>query len=118
MPRFFVNKTNINRDIINIDGEEAYHISKVLRLRCEDNIVINDGNNIDYLCEIVSLDKSNVTAKIIEIIKNNSEPLVKIILFQGMPKLDKMDFIIQKSVELGVNEIYPVITERTITKIN
>ncbi|MCX7710420.1 MAG: 16S rRNA (uracil(1498)-N(3))-methyltransferase [Clostridia bacterium] len=118
MPRFFVDKSNVRGDTIFITGEDVGHIKKVLRLRPGENIIICDGNGTDYLSEIQSIEQDKVIAGINAVEKNLSEPPIDIVLFQGLPKSDKMDFIIQKSVELGVNSIVPVSTERTVVKID
>ncbi len=118
MSKFFVNGENISSDSITITGEDVVHIKKVLRLKSGDNIIVSDGLGIDYHVKIEKINSSTVDTKIISSCKNASEPPVDIVLFQGLPKSDKMDFIIQKGVELGVKKIVPVITERTVVKIS
>ncbi|MDQ2084991.1 16S rRNA (uracil(1498)-N(3))-methyltransferase [Herbivorax sp. ANBcel31] len=118
MSRFFVNGENIFPDSIDITGEDVVHIKKVLRLKNGDNITVSDGMGTDYYVKIEKIDSDKVTTKIINSEKNKSEPSVNITLFQALPKSDKMDFIIQKGVELGAKKIVPVITERTVVKIS
>ena len=118
MSKFFVNSENISSDSIIITGEDVVHIKKVLRLNSGDNIIVSDGLGTDYHVQIQKIDLHTVDTKIISSFKNNSEPPVDIVLFQGLPKSDKMDYIIQKGVELGVKKIVPVITERTVVKIS
>lgn len=118
MSRFFVNSTDIFDDSIIISGEDVKHIKRVLRLGVGDNITIADGQGIEYKVEIVTLEEAVVKTRIIEIVKNHTEPPVEIILYQGLPKSDKMDYVIQKGVELGLKRIVPVITERTVVKLN
>ncbi|HPC99830.1 MAG TPA: 16S rRNA (uracil(1498)-N(3))-methyltransferase [Acetivibrio sp.] len=117
MSRFFVNSTNISGDSIIISGEDVNHIKRVLRLGSGDNITVSDGKGVDYRVEIVNLHESAIETRIIETVKNITEPPVEIILYQGLPKSDKMDYIIQKGVELGLKGIVPVITERTVVKL-
>ncbi|HOM02458.1 MAG TPA: 16S rRNA (uracil(1498)-N(3))-methyltransferase [Acetivibrio sp.] len=116
MPRFFVRKSDVSGDSINISGEDFNHIKKVLRLGNGDRITVCDGEGTDYLVEIMKFEDASVKTRIIESMENFTEPPVKITLFQGLPKSDKMDYIIQKAVELGIYEIVPVITERTVVK--
>ena len=116
MPRFFVDSESINGNIITLNANDSKHIKTVLRSKIGEKIVICDKNGLDYLCELVSLN-SEVTAKIINKTENISEPKTKITLFQGLPKADKMELIIQKSVELGINSIVPIKTSRTIVKL-
>jgi 16S rRNA (uracil1498-N3)-methyltransferase len=118
MPRFFVNSEAIENENIMISGEDFNHIKNVLRLRQGDSLVISDGNCTDYDVVIDRYASSYVVARIIGKNKNNNESEIDITLFQGVPKSDKMDMIIQKSVEMGVKRIIPVLTERTVVKIN
>lgn len=110
-------KSDIHKDHINITGEDVVHIRKVLRLVPGDNIVVCDGEKSDYEAVIEEIKPDYVRARIKCINTSNTEPLVEVSLFQGIPKSDKMDYIIQKCVELGVNRIVPVVTERTIVRI-
>ena len=107
---FFIDKNKILEDVINISGEDFNHI-KVLRLKKNDEIIICDGNNRDYFCFIKEIYKDHAELLIKNIKPAETEPKNKIFLFQAMPKQDKLEFIIQKSIELGVNKIIPVITD-------
>lgn len=118
MPKFFIDKSSIMEDIAYISGEDVNHIKKVLRLSPGDNIIISDGCGYDYNVVIEAYEPQKVVTRIVSVKENCSEPPISVALFQGIPKSDKMDFIIQKSVELGVNQIIPVITERTVVKID
>ncbi|HEY9062290.1 MAG TPA: 16S rRNA (uracil(1498)-N(3))-methyltransferase [Pseudobacteroides sp.] len=118
MPRFFVKSENIENEKITISGEDFNHIKNVLRLRQGDSLIISDGNCWDYSVVIDSYAANYVTTTIVDSYKNTNESEIDITLFQGVPKSDKMDMIIQKSVEMGVKRIVPVITERTVVKIN
>ena len=95
---------------IKITGEDFKHI-KALRLNPKDKIIICDGNQKDYFCEIKNIDHESAILFINNIQNSQTEPPKKIILFQAIPKSDKFEFIIQKSIELGVNKIIPVITD-------
>ena len=118
MHRFFVDNCSDIKDNIIIDGSDVNHIKNVLRLRCGEHILVSNGNGMDYECSIVEIDTDTVTAKVLDVFKNAAELPVNITLFQGMPKQDKLELIIQKSVELGVREIVPVITKRSVVKID
>ncbi len=118
MHRFFVDGCNNASDNIIITGSDVNHIKNVLRIRLGEKILISDGNGTDYECLVVKMDDESVTAKIEDVIKNAAELPVKITLFQGMPKSDKLELIIQKAVELGAYEIVPVITKRSVVKID
>jgi len=118
MPKFFVDEQNIQSDLIVIDGDDVKHIKKVLRLNPGDSITVCDGKGNDYHASIKDIESNRVIAAILDVYKSGTEPPIEVTLFQGIPKSDKMDFIIQKSVELGVSRIVPVITERTVVKLD
>jgi 16S rRNA (uracil1498-N3)-methyltransferase len=115
--KFFINKSEIVGEIINITGEDVNHIKRVLRLKAGDNLTLCDGNSMDYNCVIEKMDEKAVTLRITFTSFSNTEPKINVTLYQGLPKSDKFDYIIQKSVELGVKSIVPVITERTVVRI-
>lgn len=118
MHRFFVDGVNTQNDSIIITGDDVNHIKNVLRLKSGDEILVGDGNGMDYQCRIEDITQEMVTASIVDVFKNAAELPVKITLFQGMPKSDKLELIIQKAVELGAYEIVPVLTKRTVVKID
>lgn len=118
MSRFFIDGGEITAGHIILKGEDVNHIKKVLRLEKGDNIILCDGECTDYLAEIEAFENGCVFAAVKNSYKNTNEPPVSITLFQGIPKSDKMDFIVQKSVELGVSRIVPVTNERTVVRIN
>lgn len=117
MPRFFVDKQNIKENSIQIIEDDVNHIKNVLRLQQGDRLIVCDGDGMDYHCEIQNIGKDSIDLTILNRILAETEPKVKITLYQGLPKKDKMELIIQKCVELGGVEIVPVITERVIVQI-
>ncbi|WP_058485394.1 16S rRNA (uracil(1498)-N(3))-methyltransferase [Defluviitalea phaphyphila] len=117
MHRFFVEPTQIKNNNISIYGEDVKHISKVLRLKNNDKIIICNGQGTDYECIIKNINKEEIVTEIISSRSSSGEPKVKITLFQGVTKSDKMNIVIQKCVEMGIYKIVPVITDRTIVKI-
>lgn len=120
MYRFFIDPSQTIEDIIQISGEDYRHIHNVLRLRIGEHITISDGQIHEYECEVDKYDEENaiVFARIVDVLGQSAELPVQITLFQGIPKADKMEFIIQKAVELGVTRIVPVVTKRTIVKLD
>jgi len=115
MYHFFVTPENINNGKVLISEGDANHIKNVLRMKLGEELMVSDGEGNDYLCKISDMD-SDITCEIISKDVSSGEPAVKFFLFQGLPKADKFEHIIQKSVELGVFEIIPVETERSIVK--
>lgn len=119
MPKFFVAQNQVEKESIYINGEDVNHIVNVLRLTNDDEIFIcNKDNNITYKSKIVKIEKNKVTCKIEEILENNTESNINVTIFQGLPKADKMEYIIQKTTELGVKEIVPVMMKRSIVKLD
>ena len=119
MPKFFVKNNQIEDNKINIIGEDVNHILNVLRMKKEDELIICDSDTSkNYLSKILELDKTQIECEIINEIESTSESNVEVHIFQGLPKADKMELIIQKSVELGVKEITPVETKRSIVKLD
>ena len=118
MPRFFVNEDQILGDEIRLTGPDVNHIRNVLRMSCGEQLTVSDGRGMDYYCSISELMAGEIRLSVIDRWASFSELPVKITLFQGLPKADKLETVIQKSVELGVYEVIPVITRRTIMKLD
>ena len=116
MHRFYVSKEQIHENNITIIGQDVNHIKNVLRMKPGDGIIICDGQGKDCYCIINRVCDNQVTAVIKSIEDTGTEHPVKITLFQGLPKADKIELIIQKAVELGVYEIVPVMMTRTVVK--
>ncbi|MDD6102904.1 MAG: 16S rRNA (uracil(1498)-N(3))-methyltransferase [Clostridiales bacterium] len=117
MSKFFVNNEYITDREIFIKGDDVNHIKNVLRLKSGDRVDVCDGEGIEYSCEIVSVDKDMVRLCILSKNEGSNELSVKVTLFQGLPKADKMELIIQKNVELGIYNIIPVNTSRCVVKL-
>ncbi|MBC8590775.1 RsmE family RNA methyltransferase [Wansuia hejianensis] len=116
MRKFFVESDQIIEDKIFILDKDVKHIRDVLRLRTGDRIEIScDG--VIYLCQIDDILRDKVILDILSNSKGENEPEIEIVLFQGLAKSNKMDFIIQKGTEIGIKDFYGVITDRTIVKI-
>ena len=117
MHRFFADESQFTEAGVTIAGDDVKHIARVLRLKSGDTISVCNKNKTDFICSIREIDKDFVTADILEKIPNANESNLDITLYQGFPKGDKLDLIIQKSVELGVNRIVPVVMKRTVVKV-
>ena len=119
MPKFFVNKENIEQERVIILGEDVNHIKNVLRKNIKDTVEICDAQNgKNFLCEIEKIEKEQIVCLIIQELENKSESSTYVHIYQGLPKSDKMELIIQKSVELGVSEITPTNMSRCIVKLD
>ena len=119
MSKFFVKNNQINNNSINIIGEDINHISNVLRMKKEDELqVCNQETGENYITKITSFTKEKIECEIVKKIDRTIESNVDITLFQGIPKFDKMELIIQKNIEVGVRKIVPVLMERTVVKLD
>lgn len=113
MPRFFVNE--INEDNITLTGDDARHIGRSLRMRPGEKVTVCCSRT-DYICEISRITEDTVYLELKEKTACQAEPDIEVTLFQAVPKLDKLEYIIQKSVELGVSHIVPVLTKRCVSR--
>lgn len=119
MPKFFVKTNQIEGNKVIIIGEDVNHIKNVLRLNIDDNIQVCNLETVEnYTCGIIKLNNDNIECNIFNKVDSEAESNIHINIFQGLPKADKMELIIQKCVELGVSEITPVQMERCIVKLD
>lgn len=118
MYRFFVKKEQIGEKMVRIVGSDVNHIRKVLRMKPGEEILVSDGEKKEYHCEIKTLDPEYVEAGIMFVKEEGLELSSKVYLFQGLPKNDKMELIIQKAVELGVYAVVPMATKRAVVKLD
>lgn len=114
MPRFFTQ--DITETGGCITGEDAKHIAKVLRMKVGDELTVCDTKGRDYDCMIEEIGAGEVRLKVLSVAPSQSEPDVRVHLYQAMPKVDKMETIIQKAVELGAASITPVMTRRCVSR--
>ena len=118
MHHFFVNPEQVEDGLIRITGSDVNHIKNVLRIRQGEEMLVSDGTGRDYLCQAEEIAGQEVTVRILETEEKGRELPSRIWLFQGLPKSDKMEFIIQKAVELGAAGIVPVSTRNTVVKLD
>ena len=119
MPKFFVKDNQVEDNKITILGDDVNHIANVLRMKVGDEIQIcNTDTTENYNVELNEFSKDSIVCKVLEKIASEAESSINLKIFQGIPKSDKMELIIQKSTELGVKAIVPVEMERCISKIN
>jgi 16S rRNA (uracil1498-N3)-methyltransferase len=115
-PRFFITPEQVREPYITVAGDDLRHIRTVLRKQPGDLLTLLDGQGREYTVRITAIEKADVVTEIVDRrVRHPSSPGV--ILGQGLPKSDKMDWIVQKATELGVSSIVPLVTERTIVKV-
>lgn len=115
MQRYFVKVRN-NDNSFTLSSEDSYHITKVMRAKLKDLVEIVNDNTV-YICEISSID-NNVKCRIKDSLIDNTNNIPSVTVAQSLVKEQKMDYILQKSTELGVNKIIPIEVERSIIKAN
>ncbi len=118
MPKFFVQPDKIANGKIIIDTDDVMHIKKVLRLCVDDKITVCDSTGTDYTAKIVNIADKFIECSVIAASKNNTEPNIMVTLYQALPKAAKMDFIIQKTTELGIVKIVPCALSRCVVKLD
>ena len=119
MQKFFIKTENLKEnEEIWITGSDVNHIKNVLRKKIDDKInICNSDTQKNYECVIKNIEENKIVCKILDEVKSLAESNLNITIFQGLPKSDKMELIIQKATELGVKTIVPVITKRTVIKL-
>lgn len=117
MPKFFIKKEDIADNHVTITGGDATHIAKVLRMEAGGEITLCDGEGTDFVGKLISCTKDEVVCAIQSQHPCETEPALSFVLFQGLPKQGKMDYIIEKCTELGISTIVPVACERSVAEI-
>lgn len=114
---FYCEPENVLNLRIRITGDDVNHIKNVLRMKPGEELMVCDGIGMEYTCRIAELEAKEILLDILSANASSTELPVKLKLYQGLPKKDKMELIIQKAVELGAVEIIPVMTKRCIVKL-
>ena len=123
MHRFFVAPGDVHRteqgtpEFVQITGEEAWHLAKVLRLALGDEVVVGDNTGMEYRLVLTSVTPNSAQGRVVAAAPSTAEIGLPLTLFQGLPKADKMDYIVQKCTEMGIATIRPVETERSVLKL-
>lgn len=117
MPRFFLPPAAFASDTVTLTGEDCRHISRSLRMAVGDEITLSDGEGVEYTARLSAFTSDSVTAKLLSSRPGEGEPPVRICLYQGNPKGDKLELITQKAVELGVFSVTPFESSRCVARI-
>ena len=118
MHHFFVTPQQISGDKIRIEGGDVNHMKNVLRMKLHEKAEISDGESRTYLCEVEAYEEDVAVLHILEEMEADTEPASQLYLFQGLPKSDKMELIVQKAVELGVYQVIPVAMKRSVVRLD
>ena len=118
MNSFYFNDYQLKDNKVYIEGEDFHHIKNVLRCKHNEQVYLCDEFSQRYLAKINNFLEDKVEIEILEKLDRSTENKVDITLFQGLPKQDKLELIIQKCTELGVNTVVPIVMERSIAKVD
>jgi 16S rRNA (uracil1498-N3)-methyltransferase len=116
-PRFYRAGSLAHGDIVTLPDSAAIHASRALRLQAGDSATLFNGDGNDYLCELMQVSKNQVSARVTAVINVKRESPLQVTLAQGISSGDRMDFTIQKAVEMGVTAIQPIATQRSVVKL-
>lgn len=118
MHHFFVTPEQVREKKIYIEGSDVNHMKNVLRMKIGERAEVSDGNNLQYLCCVEAYEGGQAVLEVLEEKESDTELASRLYLFQGLPKSDKMELIVQKAVELGVSAVIPVATKRSVVKLD
>lgn len=117
MHRFFIDPRQLQGETARVTGEDVAHMTRVLRLRAGDLVTLCDGAGMDYEAKLRSLGKEEILLDVVSAQPSRGEPRHRVTLYQGLPKAGKMELILQKSVELGLYSLVPVLSQRSVVKL-
>lgn len=118
MPRFFVETPPAVGGQTVLEGGDARHVAGALRMTVGESLTLCDGRGTDYACTVTAVERERVTLSVDAASPSTTEPTLRVTLYMGLPKGDKLELIIQKAVELGVTAIVPVVTARSIARVD
>lgn len=116
MQRYFVDEQNWQSDTVNIIGDDRHHIVNVMRMNVGDSLIACHPKGVSYQCSIIAINTTEVTCQIVNKLVEQNELPIDIIIAQGLLKGDKLDFVVQKSTELGMKSFVPLKMERSVVK--
>ncbi|MBR2883318.1 MAG: 16S rRNA (uracil(1498)-N(3))-methyltransferase [Clostridia bacterium] len=118
MANFYIEKEQLSENTALITGEEAQHISRVLRMKKGDEVTLCDGEGNFYEARLTDFNEKSVEAEILSVRRAETEPRVKLCVFQGVPKNPKLETIVQKLTEIGATAVVPMDTQRAVAKLD
>lgn len=118
MHHFFADPSQVAEDTVTITGPDVNHMKNVLRMKPGETLLVSDGTGNDYQCKIEQLEADRAVVRICQAFCSQMELPSRIWLFQGLPKADKLEFIIQKAVELGAEAVVPVATKNAVVRLD
>lgn len=116
MQRYFIPASSWQGDVLEVHGDDAHHMIKVLRYQIGDRVICNQLTGEAAICEITEIEQQTVRLQVIQWLNENNELPVEITIAQGLPKGDKLDLVLQKGTELGASAFIPLMTDRAVVK--
>ena len=118
MQHFFVSPEQVKEEKIYVEGGDVNHMKNVLRMKPGEEVWVSDGEGMDYFCSVEGYEEKEAVLRVVKKEVSQTELASRLILFQGLPKGDKMEWIVQKAVELGAYSVVPVSTRRCVVKLD
>ena len=118
MQHFFADPSCVDGEQIRLAGSDVNHMKNVLRMKPGEEVWISDGEGMDYFCKVEGYEEKEAVLRVVKKEVSQTELASRLILFQGLPKGDKMEWIVQKAVELGAYSVVPVSTRRCVVKLD
>ncbi|MNI05230.1 Ribosomal RNA small subunit methyltransferase E [compost metagenome] len=116
MQRYFLPPEQLQEHTVTIEGDDAHHLHRVMRAEAGDEVICSNGSDREVRVRITQIDKTVVTAEIVEELTMTAEPAVQVWIAQSLPKGDKMELVIQKGTEIGAARFLPFLSERTVVQ--
>jgi 16S rRNA (uracil1498-N3)-methyltransferase len=118
MQRYFIEPAQFHDEFVEITGDDARQLTRVLRAEAGMKVIASDGISREALVELTEISKETVTARIVELVPMDREPAVQVWIAQSLPKADKMETVIQKGTEIGATRFIPFVSDRTIVQLD
>ena len=118
MQHFFADPSCVDGEQIRLAGSDVNHMKNVLRMKSGEEVWVSDGEGMDYFCSVEGYEEKEAVLRVVKKEVSQTELASRLILFQGLPKGDKMEWIVQKAVELGAYSIVPFAAKRSVVKLD
>ena len=118
MQHFFADPSCVDGEQIRLTGSDVNHMKNVLRMKPGEEVWVSDGEGMDYFCSVEGYEEKEAVLRVVKKEVSQTELASRLILFQGLPKGDKMEWIVQKAVELGAYSIVPFAAKRSVVKLD
>lgn len=118
MQRYFLNNNQFQSDCATVTGDDAHHISRVMRMESGDQLIVCNEDKVCHFATIKQIDGQKIEVTLDSVIEAQTELPIEVTIAQGLPKGDKFEWVIQKATECGANEFIPLNMERSVVKLD